>query len=125
MNTGMGRDRVEIRRLQVRTRLGVPAAERAQVQTVVVDIGMEPVGGCGGLGDRLERAVDYHAVVRRVAAVAGSGERRLVETLAVELAECLLAEFPVQAVEVAIEKAIIPQAEGVGVRVVRHRAGGE
>lgn len=115
----MGDDRVEIRELRVSTRLGVPEAERAQPQTVVVSVVIEPEAGFGDLGDRLERTVDYHAVAVRIGELASRGERRLAETLAVEIAEMVLEEFPVKGVEVSLEKPILFQAAGVGVRVRR------
>jgi len=115
----MADDLVQIRDLRVSTRLGVPDAERAVPQTISLSVVMEPEAGFADLGDDLERTVDYHAVSSRIAELAGAGERRLAETLAVEIAEMLLEEFPVKGVEVGIEKAILFQAAGVGVRVRR------
>jgi dihydroneopterin aldolase len=115
----MEADRIRIRDLKVRTRLGVPEAERNLAQTVSVNIIMEVPGRFESLRDEIDRTVDYHAVARRVAEVAGHRERRLAETLAVQLAETLLSEFPLAAVEVEIEKAILPQAAAVGVKVRR------
>jgi len=112
-------DRIHIRDLRVRTRLGVPEAERNVTQSVSVNVVMEPREPFDSLGDEIDRTVDYHAVALRVAEVAAHGERRLAETLAVELAETLLAEFPLAAVDIEIEKSILPQAAGVGVRVRR------
>jgi dihydroneopterin aldolase len=117
----MSSDRIHIRDLKVRTRLGVPEAERRLAQTVSVTIVMEPAEPFDSLGDQIGRTVDYHAVARRVAEIAGQGERRLAETLALELADALLAEFPLHAVEVEIEKTILPQAAGVGVKVRREQ----
>jgi dihydroneopterin aldolase len=115
----MAVDQIEIRDLRVSTRLGVPAAERALPQTITVSVMMQPAGGFDGLADCLERAVDYHAVARRIAAIAAATERRLAETLAAEIADALLREFPLECVEVALEKPILFQAAGVGVRVRR------
>ena len=115
----MADDRVEIRDLRVSTRLGLPDAERAAAQTVAVSLAMAPQVGFGDLGDRLERTVDYHAVARRIGELAAEGERRLAETLAVEIAEMVLEEFPLRWIEVSVEKAILFQAAGVGVRVRR------
>jgi len=115
----MSEDLVQIRDLRVSTRLGVPDAERVAPQTVSLSVVMEPKAGFAELGDELERTVDYHAVACRIGEVAAAGERRLAETLAVEIAEMLLEEFPVKGVEVGVEKAILFQAAGVGVRVRR------
>lgn len=112
-------DRIQIRDLRVSTRLGVPEAERAAPQTVSVSVVMEPRAGFAELDDRLEGTVDYHAAVLRISELAATGERRLAETLAVEIAEMLIGEFPLKGVEVSLEKAILLQAAGVGVRVRR------
>ena len=115
----MAQDRLEIRDLRVSTRLGVPAAERVARQTVSVSVVMEPQAGFDGLGDRLELTVDYHAVARRIGELAADGERQLAETLAVDLAGMLLGEFPLKSVEVSVEKPVLFQAAGAGVRVRR------
>lgn len=117
----MNHDRIHLRQLQVGTRLGVPEVERARPQTVAIDLEMTPRRPFGQLDDQLERTVDYHAVAGRVAEVAAARERLLAETLAVEIAEVLMAEFPLQAVEVRIDKAALPQAAAVGVSVRRER----
>jgi dihydroneopterin aldolase len=46
----------------------------------------------------------------------------LVETLAVEVAQDLLAGFPLRAVEVGIDKFILPQVRAVGVWIRREAA---
>lgn len=115
------RDRIELRRLLVDCHIGVPAEERAQKQTLALNVVLEPLGGFEGLGDDIGKTVDYHAVALELAAWAGERPRQLIETLAVEMAERLLAGYPLAAVEVAIEKKILPQTEFVGVSVRRER----
>ena len=115
----MADDLIQIRDLRVSTRLGVPDAERSAPQRVSVSVLMEPKTVFAELGDELGQTVDYHAVALRIGEVAGTGERRLAETLALEIAEVLLGEFAVKSVEVGVEKEILFQAAGVGVRVKR------
>ena len=117
----MEHESIQLRDLLVRTRLGVPAVERATPQTVRMNVHLEPLAAFAEAGDQLERTVDYHAVARRIAEVAGRGERRLAESLAAVLAADLLDSFPLRAVEIAIDKHILPQAGAVGVRVRRER----
>jgi len=114
-------DRIELRRLLVECHIGVPAEERAQRQTLALNVVLEPLGGFVGLADDLAKTVDYHAVALDLAGWAGERPRQLIETLAVEMAERLLAGYPLAAVEIEIEKQILPQTEFVGVSVRRDR----
>jgi len=115
-------DRIELRRLQVDCQIGVPDEERAQEQRLAVNVVLEPLGGFEVLGDEIGRTVDYHAVALELAAMARERPRHLIETLAVEMAERLLAGFRLAAVEIEIEKRILPQTDFVGVSVRRERA---
>lgn len=115
-------DTIEIRRLELVTHLGVPDSERAEPQTVWATIRMEPTAGFDGLADDLARTVDYHQVAVALAGLAASRPRRLLETLAVELAEALLAGYPLERVAVSLEKRILPQTDWVGVHIERRRA---
>jgi len=47
--------------------------------------------------------------------------RHLLETLALEIAECLLTEFPIAQVAVTLEKHILPNTECVAVHLERAR----
>ncbi len=115
-------DIIEIRRLRVQTHIGVPDEERAEPQTLLVTLRLEPAQGFIGLNDDISHTVDYHAVVMQIEALAASRPRRLIETLAEEIAHQLLIHHPLQAVGVSIEKHILPQTECVAVHLERRRA---
>jgi dihydroneopterin aldolase len=112
-------DVIEIRRLRVATHIGVPDAERAQPQTVCVTVRMIPKSGFDGLDDEIARTIDYHEVSLRIADLAKTKARYLIETLGIEIAEYLLANFPVRHVAVTIEKHILPQTECVAIHLER------
>lgn len=114
-------DRIVVRRLAVTCHIGVPEDERANPQQLWVNLTMEPRRGFDALGDDITRTVDYHAVAVEIEALAAARPRQLIETLAVEIAQHLLDGHPLAAVEVEIEKRILPQTEFVGVRVRRER----
>jgi len=114
-----GEERIAIRGQRVSVRIGVPDGERAAEQEVEVSVTMTPARRFEGAGDRLEGTVDYFAVSQRVIAVARERERRLVETLAGDIASMVRGEFAVSRVEVEVRKFILPDTESVGVRVVR------
>ena len=116
-------DLIEIRKLRVTTCVGVPDEELASPQTLEISIVMTPQVAFEELGDDIERTVDYHAVALEIQAIAAARPRRLIETLAVNIANDLLRDHPLRRVEVLVEKFILPDTECVAVRVVRDRSG--
>jgi dihydroneopterin aldolase len=114
-------DTIEIRRLQVSTRIGVPDEERAAAQMLLVTVRMVPGQNFDGLADEISRTIDYHAVALEIQALAASRPRNLIETLAVEIAAMLLDKHPLKRVAVTIEKHILPDTECVAVRLERER----
>lgn len=112
-------DLIHIEALEVRSRIGVPEEERSAPQRLTVTLTLEPAAGFRALGDRLEGTVDYAAVCEAVKAIAAERARRLVETLAEELAAQLLARFPLRRVEVEVRKFILPDTDYVAIRIER------
>ena len=114
-------DTIEIRRLRVSTLIGVPDEERAVSQTLLVTIRMTPSQGFDGLADEISRTVDYHAVSQEIETLAAARPRRLIETLAVDIAGHLLGNHPLVHVAISIEKHILPNTECVAVHLERSR----
>lgn len=115
-------DTIEIRRLQASTHIGVPDEERADPQTLWITLRMVPVQGFDGLADEISRTIDYHAVALEIQALAASRPRNLIETLAVETADYLLKNHPLESVAVTLEKRILPDTECVAVHISRSRS---
>ncbi|NJR41370.1 MAG: dihydroneopterin aldolase [Akkermansiaceae bacterium] len=114
-------DIIEIRRLKVSTHIGVPDEERSVPQTLLVTIRMTPSQGFDGLADDISRTTDYYAVSQEILALAAARPRRLIETLATEIANHLLGNHPLQHVAISIEKHILPNTECVAVHLERSR----
>lgn len=114
-------DTIEIRRLELRTHIGVPDEERAAAQTLWATVRMVPQRGFEGLGDDLARTVDYQQVAQDLERFAAERPRHLIETLAGEIADRLLAAHPLARVAVTLEKKILPRTECVAVHVERRR----
>jgi len=93
--------------------------ERAEQQVLKVDVDMEPKKGFRQLEDEIEGGVDYYQVSLRIKALALEKPRKLIETLAEDLAEMIKREFLVDSVRVEIEKYILPDTDSVGVEVTR------
>lgn len=110
-----------IHSLLVETRIGVPDAERLEPQKIEVDLRIKTSMDFAEMHDDIHRTIDYAAVCQRVAQIALERPRRLIETLAREIGDCVVHEFGAASVEVEIRKFIIPETRHVGVRCVRSR----
>lgn len=114
-------DSIEIHRLQVRCHVGVPDAEIAESQLLWISLTLVPIRNFSDLDDEIEKTVDYHAVSVAVERLAAAKPRRLIETLANDIANALLSAYPLRQVRVMIEKRILPNTDWVGVQVTRER----
>jgi len=110
---------VKIRGLEVPTFIGVPDEERAEQQTLKVHVDMQPKIGFRELNDEIDGGVDYYQVSLRIKSLALEKPRKLIETLAADIADMIKADFGVESVRVEIEKYILPDTDSVGVEVVR------
>lgn len=114
-------DKITIKGLQILSRVGVPDDERAQAQDLSVDLVIYPQSALSGLQDEIERTIDYYQVSLAVHEVARAHERRLIETLAEDIALVVLGFDGVGKVEVEVKKYILPDTEYVSVRLVMDR----
>lgn len=119
-------DRIHLHGVHLECRLGVPDAERAQPQGIVVDVEMTFDTARAGRSDRFEDTIDYAAVRDALAEVAARRPYVLIESLAESMAEAVLAGFPVEAVRILVRKPRALAHLGVdwpGVEIVRRRRG--
>jgi len=112
-------DEIHIEALEVRSRIGVPEEERAVPQRLTITLTLEPKADFRALDDRIEGTIDYAAVCETVKTLAGSRPRRLVETLAEEIAAELLGRFPLRRLRVEVRKFILPETDHVAIRIDR------
>ena len=112
-------DTIRIQRLRAATTIGVPDAERAAPQEVEFCLRLVPERGFVGLGDDVGQTVDYYEVSQRVLELAADGARKLIETLAEDVATALLEGFPLEEVGVEVRKFILPETEFVTVEITR------
>ncbi len=113
-------DTIFIEDLEVRYRVGVPDEERREAQRLLISVAMSRDMSRAASEDDLGETIDYYAVSRRLLSLGEEGRSwKLIETLAVEIAELILAEFGAEAVTVEVKKFIIPEARHVAVRVRR------
>lgn len=117
----MNEDVILIEELELQTRIGVPAEERAQPQRLLLSLALWPNRGFAEMRDALERSVDYAAVAHAAQQFAAGRETKLLETFADELATHLLCAFPLGRVQLELRKFILPETKYVAVRLVRDR----
>ena len=114
-------DRIRIEELELSSFIGVPDEERAEPQRLTVNLTVEPRRDFADLGDAIENTVDYFAVCGDVKALSLARPRRLIETLAGEIATLVLDRFAVRAVEVELRKYILRDTAHVAVSLRRER----
>lgn len=104
-------DRIELRGLTVRGRHGVFEHERVDGQDFVVDLTVWLDLSRAAASDELSDTYDYGVLATRAAEIVGGPARNLIETVAGEIAEDVMNDSRVDAVEVTVHKphAPIPQ----------------
>ena len=117
-------DRIHIRGLRLVTRIGVPDEERVLPQSVSVDVSISLSRSFKGFDDRIEHTIDYFQVSQKLREVAARGERRLIETLAEDLAAVVVAFDGVCAVTLEVKKFILADCDHVSVEITRARERG-
>ncbi len=109
-------DTITICDLEVHYRVGVTAEERAQPQllriSVEMDCDVSPAAASDDLGD----TIDYQSVVDRLLHFGDDCHWELIETVAVDAARMILADFPALQVRVEVKKFVIAQTRYVSVR---------
>ncbi len=112
-------DEIRLSSLQLTTHIGVPEAERAGSQVLEADVTLRIRRRFEAMNDDIAATIDYAAVAVRLQQIAAERPRRLIETLASEMAACVLEEFQAIGVTVELRKRILPETDHVAVRLVR------
>jgi 7,8-dihydroneopterin aldolase/epimerase/oxygenase len=124
---GIVTDRIELRGLTVRGHHGVFSHERRDGQDFVVDITVWLDSRAAAASDDLADTVDYGALAQLAADVVTGPPRDLIETVAAEIADRVMADDRLHAAEVVVHKpdAPIPLTfADVAVVASRSRIGG-
>ncbi|RMG30649.1 MAG: dihydroneopterin aldolase [Gammaproteobacteria bacterium] len=113
-------DIVFIRDLRVEAVIGVFEWERRIRQTLSFDLEMATDVARAAATDRIEDALDYKAVAKRITTYVAASEFRLVETLAERVAALVREEFGVPWVRLVVNKTgAVRGARDVGVIIER------
>lgn len=112
-------DEIRISALRLTTHIGVPEEERVTSQVLEADITLRISTRFEAMHDDLSTTIDYAAVAARLQELAAERPRRLIETLAAEMAACVMEEFGALGVSLELRKRILPETDHVAVRLVR------
>jgi FolB domain-containing protein len=114
-------DKITIRDLEVFYRVGVPDEERSKPQRLLLTVEMEHDFKSAATEDDLSATIDYFAVSQCLLRFGDGVHWKLIETLAVDIAQMILEDFQPHSVTVEVKKFIIPEAAYVSTRVTRER----
>lgn len=114
--------KISIVDLEVRYCVGVPDEERAQPQRLLITVDMNLDFRPAAATDRVTKTIDYAEVARQLLGFGDGRSWKLIEKLATDIADFVLAEFQPEAVSVTVKKFPIPQAAFVAVSLTRQRA---
>ncbi len=118
-------DRILINDLLVRCIIGVHEEERGEKQDVVINLAITTDLRKAGRSDRIEDALDYSALKKKIVAMADNSRFFLVEALAEAIADICLEDSAVSQVQVRVEKpTALRFARSVGVEITRKREKG-
>lgn len=105
--------KITIADLEVFYCVGVTEEERAQPQRLLLTVELFFDFAAAAAADRLTKTIDYFEVCQRLLKFGDGRSWRLIEKIAVNIAETVLAEFQPEAVSVEIKKFAIGQARYV------------
>jgi dihydroneopterin aldolase len=113
-------DIVYLRELRIDTVIGIYDWERRTRQTVILDLEMGADVARAAATERIEDALNYKQVAKRLIQFVGDSDFQLVETLAERCAEIILEEFDVPWVRLTLnKKGAVRGASDVGVIIER------
>ena len=115
-------NKISIIDLEVFYRVGVPDAERAQPQRLLLTVALEVDFSAAAKSDSIDDTINYFAITQRLLKFGGGREWKLIEKLAADIADTVLVEFKPQSVAVEVKKFIIPEARHVSVTLTKKRS---
>jgi dihydroneopterin aldolase len=100
--------------LELTCHLGVPAEERAQPQKILCTA-VFPVPNLKKAAetDNLEDTINYYDLSQLLKKTAKQKERKLIETLAVDLSQAALAAFSLPWIDLELKKFILPDTRHI------------
>ena len=116
------RDRIRIESLELSAQIGITEEERAHPQRLTLSLTFEPAHGFSEVRDDIQRTVDYTSVCTAARTLVQERPRQLLETLGEEMANALLAQFPIRALRLELRKYVVPETAFVAVELERKKS---
>jgi dihydroneopterin aldolase len=113
--------KISIVELEVFYHIGVTDEERANPQRLLISVDMSYDFSSAAMSDRIERTINYFDVSQDLLKYGEGRSWRLLEKLAANVADLILAKYKPQEVDVEIKKFSIPQARYVSVSLTQSR----
>ncbi len=107
--------------LEVFYRVGVTDEERSRPQRLLLTIDVKYDFSSAAVSGRLGRSIDYSEVTRQLFKLGETRSWRLIESIATDIANKILAEFRPESVTVEVKKFSIPEARYVSVSLTKQR----
>ena len=116
-------DTIYIHQLKANAIIGVYDFEKIKPQPLFLDIKMKVDLRSAGKSDDLSETIDYAKVAEQVLNHIENTQYELLETLAENLCQQLLATYPsLQKITIKLSKPeAVPQAQTVGIKITRKR----
>ncbi|HYE32352.1 MAG TPA: dihydroneopterin aldolase [Methylomirabilota bacterium] len=115
-------DTITLHDLAVSFHVGVPDAERARSQRLLLTVELQADLSRAAATDDLKHTVDYFELVQAIKSFGAGREWRLIEKLAADIAEMILDRYSVTRVSVEVRKFIVSDCRFIAVRISRSRA---
>ena len=112
-------DKLVVRKLAAKCRLGVFEWEQASAQDALIDLELQIDAAKAARHDDVKDAVDYSRLVTSVKQLVERTSFRLMETMAEEIAALILREFRTPEVTVKVTKRALPGIESATVEITR------
>lgn len=113
-------DHISIVGLEIYAHIGVPDEERSRRQKLLVNLGLKVRSvEDAAHTDNVANTVDYAKVANTVKDVAAARPRKLIETLAEDIAAAVFAYERIKEATVEIEKFVLPDAHHVSIEIRR------
>ena len=113
--------KISIVDLEVFYRVGVLDEERTKPQKLLLAIEMESPFAKAAKSDSIADTIDYFAISQKLLKFGDGKSWKLIEKLADDICEMILAEFKPQSVSVEVKKFPIQQARHVSVSLTKRR----
>jgi 7,8-dihydroneopterin aldolase/epimerase/oxygenase len=113
-------DLIRVVDLEVFAYIGVPDAERREPQRLLIslEISIDSFTHAAST-DNVGWTINYADVVEHVKHITARRSRKLLETLAEDLAFDLLKAFPIKKIAIEIKKFVLPDTQYVSVKIER------